>query len=225
MNLQSLLNQFMGVNNSQNAPTQTSAFPGSFAGGAAAGGLAALVMGNKKARKVAGKAATVGGAALLGGLAYSAFRNWQHNQQAPAQSLAAQPVPSAERFEATATLDASFQLTLIKGMIAAAKADGHIDETEQERIFSSVDNLQLSSDEKATVLDLFRYPATVAELAQLAATIEQKTELYLISCFAIVNDHHREREHLNDLAQALNLPPDLAAQLELQANQAALQAA
>jgi uncharacterized membrane protein YebE (DUF533 family) len=91
MNLQNLLNQFLGTNgadfSSGNTAQKTGAsfnklssnIPGGLVGGTAAGGIMALLMGNKSARKFAGKAATYGGAALLGGLAYKAFQNWQQN--------------------------------------------------------------------------------------------------------------------------------------------------
>ncbi len=53
-------------------------FPvGGLAGGAMAGGLVALLLGNKSVRKTATTAAKFGGAAVLGGLAYKAYRNWQ----------------------------------------------------------------------------------------------------------------------------------------------------
>ncbi|MEM8665240.1 MAG: DUF533 domain-containing protein, partial [Pseudomonadota bacterium] len=41
--------------------------------GAAAGGLAGLLLGSKKPRKIAGTALKVGGVALVGGLAYKAW--------------------------------------------------------------------------------------------------------------------------------------------------------
>ena len=92
MNIQNLLNQFIGSSNatlSSNHETQgtgdtlsklSGSIPGGLAGGAAAGGIMALLVGNKSARKFAGKAATYGGAAVLGGLAYKAFQSWQQNK-------------------------------------------------------------------------------------------------------------------------------------------------
>ena len=80
MSLQKILNQFVGSGNTTEAPGSgsgrelrdtlaklSSGIPGGLAGGAAAGGIMALLMSNKSARKFAGKAATVGGAAMLGG--------------------------------------------------------------------------------------------------------------------------------------------------------------
>jgi len=230
MNLQNLLNQFSGsnTNNQDNAGGLSggldqlkSKIPGGLAGGAAAGGIMALLMTNKKARKFAGKAATVGGTALLGGLAFSAFKNWQSNNQQAAASAApaaaAAELPNEEELQ-NPTED--FQLTLVKAMIAAAKADGHIDSDEQQRIFDAVDQMELDNDVKGVVFDLLRQPISVAELAQGVDTLEQKTEVYLASFLAINPDHPSEKAHLDQLAKALALPAGLPEHLQAQAQQA-----
>ena len=229
MNLQNLLNQFMGSANSATSGTNVQArgnalekpggqIPGGLATGAAAGGVVALLLGNKSARKFAGKAATYGGAAMLGGLAYKAMQNWQQgNRQLAAQDQGTQPVTIDEStFTSEQTLSGDFQLTLVKAMIAAAKADGHIDEIEQQRIFNAVDQMQLSNDMKAMMFDLLRNPASVEELTQGVHSIEQKSELYLASCMAIDPDHPAELEHLDRLARSLKLPQGLAPQLQQQ---------
>ena len=59
---------------------------GGFAGGAAAGGLAGYLLGSKKGRKMAKKAAKYGGMALVAGLAYKAYNNYQSQKQAPGQA-------------------------------------------------------------------------------------------------------------------------------------------
>ena len=230
MNLQNLLNQFSGsnTNNQDNAGGLSggldqlkSKIPGGLAGGAAAGGIMALLMTNKKARKFAGKAATVGGTALLGGLAFSAFKNWQSNNQQAAASAA--PAVAAAQLPNEAELQnpsEDFQLTLVKAMIAAAKADGHIDSDEQQRIFDAVDQMELDNDVKGVVFDLLRQPISVAELAQGVDTLEQKTEVYLASFLAINPDHPSEKSHLDQLAKALALPAGLPEHLQAQAQQA-----
>jgi len=55
------------------------------------------------------------------------------------------------------------------------------------------------------------------ELAVGAATIEQRSELYLASCLVIDPDHPSERAHLEQLAAVLELPEGLAQQLQWQA--------
>ncbi|MFQ3199969.1 MAG: uncharacterized membrane protein YebE (DUF533 family) [Zhongshania sp.] len=232
MNLQILLKQFMGSDQAKEQITfgqgsplgqakdsisqLTSGFPGGLAGGAAAGGLVALLVGNKKARKFAGKAATVGGAALLGGVAYSAFKNWKQSSDEKHSTPQMLLPVSQSSFENTATLDDNFQLTLIKAMITAAKADSEIDSKEQDKIFDAVDKIPLAAELKSQLFDLLRKPPSIEELVHETNTLEQKAEVYLISCFAIEIDHPSEREYLNRLEQALRLPAGLAQHLEQQ---------
>jgi len=160
MSIQNLLNQFLGTGSGAGSATRglggtlnklSGNIPGGLAGGAAAGGIVALLMGNKSARKFAGKAAGYGGAALLGGLAYSAYRNWQQNSGQAGVTSAGQQIPSVaseSNFVSEDTLTPDFQLMLVKAMIAAAKADGHIDNREQERIFAA---LSTASGKKSAV--------------------------------------------------------------------------
>jgi len=240
MNLQNLLNQFIGSGNGEPAGANhsqgigdtlskfTSNMPGGLVGGAAAGGIMALLMGNKSARKFAGKAAAYGGAAVLGGLAYRAFSNWQHSSEAQStmHTQAESAMPESEHAFITAETESSdFQLQLIKAMIAAAKADGEIDATEQQRIFDAVEQMNMSAEEKGTVFDLLRQTIPLVELVEGVDTIEQKAEVYLASCLAISADHPAELAHLNRLAQTLELPEGLAQQLRLQADQATIVAA
>jgi uncharacterized membrane protein YebE (DUF533 family) len=240
MNLQNLFNQFTGTANNESTTASnpegagdtlsklTSHIPGGLAGGAAAGGIMALLMSNKSARKFAGKAASYGGAALLGGLAYKAFSNWQRDNDAQPAADTRGNTPALENerdFTATAMQSSDFQLQLIKAMIAAAKADGEIDATEQQRIFDTVEHMDMSAEEKGMVFDLLRQPIPLIELVEGVDTIEQKTEIYLASCLVINSDHPAELAHLNRLAQTLELPEGLAQQLQLQASQAMAEAA
>ena len=56
-------------------------------GGALAAGAMGLLLGNKRARKMGGKALTYGGLAALGVIAYKAYGNWQAQQaSAPQQA-------------------------------------------------------------------------------------------------------------------------------------------
>ena len=245
MNIHNLLNQFLGGQNSSNndesgpsanlkniAENVTDKF-GGLGTGAALGGIAALLIGNKKARSFAGSAAKVGGAALVGGLAFKAFKNWQGSQSSIPQQASpystgnelAKIVPSSSSFDAEVDDNTQFQLTLVKAMIAAAKADGHIDDTEQNRIFDTVDGMPSSGEFKHMMMDLLRSPITIEDLVLETNGVEQKTEVYLISCFAIDEDNEAERLYLQRLARALELPNDLALEIQQQANQAALQAA
>jgi uncharacterized membrane protein YebE (DUF533 family) len=199
--------------------------PGGLAGGAAAGGIMALLMGNKSARKVAGKVAGYGGAAMLGGLAYKAYRNWKQNDAGAtstsnADTVTVDAAPHQNVIPPPDSQQPVAELTLIKAMIGAAKSDGHIDAEEQQRIFEAVDQMGLSADMKGKVFDYLRQPISVQELAAEAYTMEQKSEIYLASCMVIRIDHPSERGHLDQLAATFKLPEGLSNQLELQAQQA-----
>jgi uncharacterized membrane protein YebE (DUF533 family) len=221
MNFQNMLKQFTGTASNAVSSAKSSGLGTGLMGGAAAGGVMALLAGNKSARKFAGKAATVGGAALIGGIAFKAYKNWQQNNQSSSQEHNhSQPTHYSGDQGITADISAEFQLTLIKAMIGAAKADGHIDETEQKRIFDAVEQMSLSAEMKGLVFDLLRQPIYVQELAHGAQNMEQKSEIYLASCLAIDLDNPAEYSYLDKLAGALNLPGDLAQQIRTQAKEA-----
>ena len=226
MGLQSLLDQFMGSSDQASASGNstpgiggtlgklTSNTPAGLASGAAAGGIMALLIGNKSARNFAGKAVTYGGAAMLGGLAFKAYENWRQNSS---RQAAAQHTTSESAFFESSP---AFELTLMKSMIAAAKADGHIDATEQQNIFKAVERMGLSTEMKATIFELLSQPIPVDELARGIDSLEKKSEVYLASCLVIDPDLPAERTYLSQLASVLGLPQELALQLQRQAQQA-----
>jgi uncharacterized membrane protein YebE (DUF533 family) len=234
MNIQNLLNEFFGPSGAAGSSGDSKAstastlsnltgnIPGGLAGGAAAGGIMALLMGNKSARKFAGKAATYGGAAVLGGIAYKAFQNWQQNNTDGNAGVGNDNtgIPDENQFLPDQTQQPAFELTLIKAMIAAAKADGHIDDVEHQRIIKAIAEMDISAEMKGMVFDLLLQEISIEELVKDTDSIEQKSEIYLASCLAINPDHPAEEAHLDQLAAALGLPRGLASELQWQARKA-----
>jgi uncharacterized membrane protein YebE (DUF533 family) len=98
-------------------------------------------------------------------------------------------------------------------MIAAAKADGHIDAKEQANIFAQMDQLTLTSDEKAFVIDELRAPLDIDALARAVTSPEEAAEVYAASLLAIDVDNAAERGYLGMLAARLNLDEKLVAHL------------
>lgn len=221
INPQQLMEQFMGSSAQAQRKLEASGL-GGFGGGAVAGGVLGFLLGNKKMRKMAGGVVGYGGAAAAGALALKAYQNWQQGQAAatapvltPAQfaQLDPQTFPDA----LPAANGQPFQLVMIRAMIAAAKADGHIDAAEQTRLFEQVEKMGLDAESKAFVFDALRQPVDIAALVASVRGMEQATELYLVSRMAIDLDHPAERAYLEALAHQLNLPADLIAHLEHQA--------
>jgi len=195
---------------------------GGFAGGATVGGLLTLLIGTRKVRKVAGGVVGYGGAAALGALAFKAYQNWQQGRSAasaPAATVADMQTQD-QRFLPNAAPAADgqpFELALVRAMIAAAKADGHIDADEQMRLFEQVERLGLDAESKAFVLDALAKPMRLEEIASAPKCQEQASELYLASRLAIDPDDEAERAYLQALARRLKLPTDLVAHLDRQA--------
>jgi uncharacterized membrane protein YebE (DUF533 family) len=198
---------------------------GTLATGALGGGVIGLLLGSKKVRKFGGSALGYGGAAVLGGLAFKAWQDWQAKRapapaQAPVQQTLALPPPSSpfdlETQSAAGGGDA--RIAVVRAMIAAAKADGHIDATEQRALFDRIGQLGLDTEQKAFVMDELAKPLDVAAIAALAATPEQAAEIWLASRLAVDPDDPREKAYLDDLATRLKLPDGLTAHLEAQAS-------
>jgi uncharacterized membrane protein YebE (DUF533 family) len=190
---------------------------GGFGGGALAGGLASVLLGSKQGRKLAGNVVTLGGMAVVGALAYQAYKSWQTGQ-APQQGtqtpVAMLPPPSDTPFNPVAEADQqSLGRNLLRAMIAAAKADGHVDATEQANVFAQMDKMALSAEDKAFVIDELRRPLDIDAVARGARTPEEAAEIYVASLLAIDVDNPSERGYLDMLAARLKLDAKLVAHL------------
>ena len=199
--------------------------PGEFmkgaGGGALAGGLAAILLGTKTGRGIGGEALKLGGMAAVGALAYKAYNDWQAGKQAPAADAAAPrsvpmlPAPSGTPFNPSSESgQQNLARHLLRAMIAAAKADGHVDAQEQARIFAEMDKLPLGADDKAFVMDELRAKLDIDAVAGGAATPEEAAEIYTASLLAIDVDNAAERGYLAMLAARLKLDDALVAHLQ-----------
>jgi uncharacterized membrane protein YebE (DUF533 family) len=206
-----------------------------FGGGLAAGGIAGLLLGSKSGRKMAGKAVKLGGLAVLGGLAYKAYNDWQATKagtvtsgQPDAASATAGMKNITPEVEGTVFLPkppaerAALGIKVIQAMIAAAKADGHIDAAEQERIFGKLDAFVLGTEDKAFLMDELRKPLDIDAIVSLADNTEQAIEIYAASCLAIDPDEPSEHAYLTMLAARLKLPTELKSGMETEIAQATM---
>jgi uncharacterized membrane protein YebE (DUF533 family) len=181
-----------------------------FTGGALTGGVLGLLLGGG-----AGGMVRFGGAAALGAMALQAYQNYQQQQAGSASAQeAGLPATGPLPHHAPAADGSPFQLALVRAMIGAAKADGHIDASEQRRLFAEVERLGLDAESKAYVFDLLTEEIEVADLAKAVASEEQAAELYLAARLAIDLDEPAERAYLDSLAAALRLAPGLRTRLD-----------
>lgn len=191
-----------------------------FGRGAATGGILGAVLGSKKGRKMAGGTLKYAGLAAAGVMAWKAYQGWQQGkkpeQAVPVREYDFQHMDARFSPEAPAAGGEPFQLSLMRAMIGAAKADGHVDASEQQRIFEQVEQMGLSADDKALIFDMLSAPVSLQDIVASARGPEQAAELYLASRLVIDPDEASERAYLEALAHRLQLPADLVAHLEQQ---------
>jgi len=103
---------------------------------------------------------------------------------------------------------------LVRAMIGAAKADGHIDATEQRRLFAEVERIGLGAEAKAYVFDLLTQDIDIESLASSVTSEAQAAELYLAARLGIDADEPAERAYLDAVASRLKLADALRARLD-----------
>lgn len=228
MDINNILNNIMGSTGAgidkAVSSAKSSQIPSGLVGGVAAGGLAALLLSNKKARKMGTKALKYGGMAAVGGLAYKAWRDHKAAQagETPLPATTAPKPPSGSIFDLAQPSPAAggedVRLVIVRAMISAAKADGHIDADERARIEGRIHALNLSQDEQAFLVDQLNAPSDPITIARLARNEEQSAEIYIASALAVDSDTADEKRYLDRLADALHLPSDLRSRLDAEAS-------
>ncbi len=183
--------------------------------GALVGGAAALLLGTKSGRKLTGSAVKLGGLAALGGLAYKGYQNWQENNARQADnSVDAEDYQPIESLPEEQADDRS--KVILSAVIAASKADGHIDDAEQARIESYIARFAQSDELTGFVHAELEKPLDPGEIAMACDSPELANEVYLASMLVIDQSNFMEKAYLKELAKQLALDPDLVASLEQQ---------
>jgi uncharacterized membrane protein YebE (DUF533 family) len=184
--------------------------------GAAIAGVLALLLGTKAGRGITGAGLKLGTLAGLGGIAYKTYQDWQSRQTGQALPQAGTSVEGLTGMQAEHR-----SLTLLKAMIAAAKADGHIDATEGAKIEGLMSKLELDAATAKLIKTELAKPLDPKDIAAAADSPAAAAEIYLTSLLVIDVDNKKERAYLDQLAEHLKIPKDLALQMEAQAKQSA----
>ncbi|YBV96557.1 tellurite resistance TerB family protein [Phyllobacteriaceae bacterium JZ32] len=186
----------------------------------ATGAIAAVLLGTGGGRSITKSAVKIGGLAAIAGLAYKAYQNYQAGK-APEQPAAKAepellPPPQGDTFNpATAPQgEENFALVLVRAMIAAARADGHIDEAEKAKIAERMKQGGMSAEAQDFIKKELAAPVDIDALVDEAKTEAQKVELYTASRLAIEPETRAERGYLDLLAGRLKLPDALVDHIE-----------
>ncbi|MEL6375080.1 MAG: DUF533 domain-containing protein [Pseudomonadota bacterium] len=184
------------------------------AAGAGLGGLGALILGTRTGRGLALDAAKVGGLVLIGGLAYKAYQNYQAGKPLIDTARSdTQTAPSGSGFEADAVSHDS-ALLYIRAMIAAAAADGRVDGSEQQKILGGLQQAGLDASAEEFLARELNNPAAISELAASCRNHEERVQMFTAARLAVDLDDEAESTFLVELAEALNLEPDLARHID-----------
>ncbi|MEE1657450.1 tellurite resistance TerB family protein [Microvirga sp. CF3062] len=205
-------------------------------------GLAGLLFRGRKKSKLTGNLVKLGGLAVIGGLAYKAYQGQQAGKgtSVGGQSLTAAPamgetpavasqasvpqsdeavaqsalsVPETSRFHPVSQTEDD-ALLFLRTMVAAAAADGQIDEAERSRIVKGLTEAGIDPDATRWLDTEMASPADVEELAANVNDPEKAAQVYSAARIAIDPDTIQEREFLNQLAEALDLEPAVRSQID-----------
>lgn len=176
------------------------------------GALGSLV-GGRRRRGVFGRVSRFSGMMALAGVAYQAYNQWQQQKQGyptSARSLDQLPEEEANRHSQA----------MVKAIIAAAKADGHVDEQERQMIEEQIAQSQDNPSLKQWLDQELRKPLDPLDVARSADSPEMAAEIYTASVLIADERNEREQRYLDELARHMQIPPDLKASLEREVRRA-----
>ena len=186
----------------------------------AAGALVAVLLGTRAGRNVTGTAVKLGGLAAIAGLGYKAWQNYKAGKPLDGGSTTDEPIlieaPKDSGFDPVAETKSQkeFALVLVRAMIAAARADGHIDDEERARISDKVALAGMDAEAQEFLMRELEQPVDLDAIVAAAQTEAQKVELYTASRLAIEPQTRAERGYLDLLAGRLQLPDALIDHIE-----------
>lgn len=94
---------------------------------------------------------------------------------------------------------------LIRAMIAAANADGTIDQTERSRILGQLTRLNLTAEEQSFIVQELLAPASLDAVVREVRTVDMAKQVYAVSLLAVEVDTDAERAYMKTLAERLGL--------------------
>jgi uncharacterized membrane protein YebE (DUF533 family) len=184
--------------------------------GLAAAGAGAAVLGTRAGRSLAGGAVKIGALALIGGLAYKAYENYSQGRPMISPGPAAvvdKPAPAGTGFEPAAITNDS-ALLYIRAMIAAAAADGRIDEKEQAKIMGGLKQAGVEQGAHEFLVRELQNPATIDELAAACKSPEEAVQVFTAARISIDLDNQEENDFLVALATKLGIDGKLAEHID-----------
>lgn len=180
-----------------------------FGKGAIAGGALGLLLGKNKSTR---KLATYGGLAAIGVMAYRAYGDYKQKQGETVQPQTVDRIAAPEA--------ALHSEAILRALVAAAKADGHLDAREREVIEGEFTRLNPDAEVQRWLHAELEKPLDPADVARAASTPEIASEMYLASLVAADEQNFMERAYLDELAKQMGIDAALKQRLEEEARNA-----
>jgi uncharacterized membrane protein YebE (DUF533 family) len=167
---------------------------------APSGGLGSMFGGSLKG------ALGAGALALLGAIAMKALRGGSPQGSQKLDS-AANLVggPREPSIAEQQQQDQSLANLIVKAMLNAAKADGHIDEDELQKVVGELQGDGITQAEREFVLEEVRKPMSTAEIVRAVPNRQVGAQVYAASLLAIEIDTPAEKAYIQQLARDLGL--------------------
>jgi uncharacterized membrane protein YebE (DUF533 family) len=104
---------------------------------------------------------------------------------------------------------------LVRAMIAAAHADGELDEQERGRILGVLDTAALDAAERDRLVRAMAEPQSLETLVRRVASPKMASRFYAVSLAAMDRSGALSRAYLRFLALRLGLPADMVVRMNL----------
>ena len=182
--------------------------------------------------ELAGTVLALGGTASVGTLAWSFYKKWSRDnaRHAPdgAQPAYASPErtlirivqdsPDATEPVANRIGDPDVARLLIRALIGACRAGGGLDDRECRRVGDAVKRVNPDPRLSALLDGFLHEPVDMDALASQVRSRDQAQDLYRLSCALVDPERPQEREYLNRLADALDIPDAVKEKIEDEAH-------
>lgn len=177
--------------------------------GAAAGGILAMLLATRRGRSTLKTGAKLGSLAALGALGYKIYADHQRLQG----NQIAEPAVG----HLTDQSETPRCLMIVRAMIAAAKADGVIDENERKMIENRIRDSNLDVSAMDALLEEIQKPLDPKDLALMAKEPIDAIDIYLASLLVVEDANESEQHYLKQLASELDLDQGLVKRIESEA--------
>ena len=171
--------------------------------GGGIGGLVGSMLGGGRA------SGALGGAAMgvIGMIAMNALQNMGRSGAAAPSAPSAVPTQPVETPEDVPVPTEDTQRLLLMAMVSAAKADGHVDDTEMTNIVGKLKETGADPEERDWILRELTKPLDLDALVAAVPNLDVAAQVYTASVLAITADTPQEIAYLDQLAAKLGLQP------------------